>query len=90
MFLRRWLFILFACEYFTYQLLLYSTQHDILFYGLNPIHTHTPILQVIFIAREYNIITDDIKLCMILLGILYLMYTSKIVSFICYILITLN
>ena len=66
MFLRRWLFILFACEYFTYQLLLYSTQHDILFYGLNPIHT--PILQVIFIAHEYHIITDDIKLCMILLG----------------------
>ena len=66
MFLRRWLFILFACEYLTYQLLLYSTQHDILFYGLNPIHT--PILQVIFIAHEYHIITDDIKLCMILLG----------------------
>ena len=66
MFLRRWLFILFACENFTYQLLLYSTQHDILFYGLNLIHT--PILQVIFIAHEYHIITDDIKLCMILLG----------------------
>ena len=88
MFWRRWLFILFACEYFTYQLLLYSTQHDILFYGLNPIHT--PILQVIFIAHECHIIINDIKLCMILLGILYLMYTSKFVSFICYILITLN
>ena len=31
-------------------------------------NTHTPILQVIFIAHEYHIITDDIKLCMILLG----------------------
>ena len=59
-------FILFACEYFTYQLLLYSTQHDTLFYGLYPIHT--PILQVIFIAHEYHIITDDIKLCMVLSG----------------------